>query len=510
MKRKIALLTMAAMLAASLAGCGADSAPAAQKNESQSNEAASEPKTQAEKQDEEPYVCRIVSVGDATTEACEAVAAKASEITMEKFNTKIELVRYGYGTFVNEVNLILSSGEKLDLFPSFGYGVANAASTGQILDITDLLDQYGQGIKESVTEGEWGCVTVNGGIYAVPNNKEKAQGFGIAMRKDMLDEVDFDLSTIKTEADLEPLFVAIKEKFPETYPLVSDNGGMGYHMIERDDLGGDYGVIMNSTQTDEAKVVNYFETPEYKEVVKLHYDWAQKGLILPDAANNTESAGTLIGAGKGFAYYTNTKPGIEAEWERKTGTEMVVLELVPPFKTTSGVANLWFVAHQSENPEKAMQVLNEIYTNPELSNLFINGIEGEHYVRDEEAGVIKYPEGMNAANTPYISIAWVWPNELNTMPWDTDGATIWQDTIAFNESATESIALGFMWDSANVLNEITACNNVKAKYENALNCGMMNPDEALDRLNEELRTAGLDVILEEKQKQLDAWMAANK
>ncbi|MDD3279316.1 MAG: ABC transporter substrate-binding protein [Lachnospiraceae bacterium] len=511
MKRKAALFMALAVTASLFTGCGGNAkgtqqaaSDSSEKTTSSSGVTASS--TEGSGSGEAPYVCKIVCVGDASSEACQEVAEKASEITMEKFNTKIDLVRLGYGSFVNEVNLMLSSGEKLDLIPSFGISAMTAANTGQILELTDLIKEYGQGIDEVVTDSEWACVTFGDGIYAVPNNKEKAQGFGVVMRKDMLDAVDYDLDTIKTEADLEPLFEKIKEAYPDTYPIVSDNGQMGYHMIERDDIGGDYGVIMHSTETDKTEVVNYFATEEYKDMAQRHYEWAQKGLIMPDATNNTQNAYDLIAAGKGFAYYTNTKPGIEAEWGRKVGKEMQVLELVSPFRTTSGVANQWFIAHQSEQPDKAMQVLNEIYTNPELSDLLINGIEGEHYVKDAAKGILTYPDGVDASNTTYSSVAWVWPNELISTPWETDGAAIWSDTDAFNKSAKESIALGFAWDNSNVLNEVTACNNVKAKYENALNCGTLDPEVTIPKMLSELKDAGVEEVIAEKQKQVDAWM----
>ena len=403
---------------------------------------------------------------------------------------------------------MLSSGEKLDLMPNFAFTTMTAVNTGQILDLTDLLPEYGKDILATVPESEWKCVTFNDRIYAIPNNKEKAQGFGIAMRTDMLEAVNYDLSTIKTEADLEGLFAAIKEAYPDTYPLVSDNGQMGYHMIARDELGGDYGVLMDDTNVTTAEVVNYFETPEYAEMVQRHYDWSQKGYIIPDAANTTENAADLIAAGKGFSYFTNTKPGIEAEWTRKAGVDMTVLELVEPFKSTSGVSNQWYIVHQSEQPEKAMQVLNEIYSNPDLSNLLVNGIEGVHYVKDEANGVLTYPEGVDASNTTYSSVAWVWPNELNTIPWEADGADIWEQTEEFNNSAKDSLCLGFTWDNSKVLNEITACNNVKTKYENALNTGSLDPATALPKMIQELKDAGVDTVIAEKQAQVDAWMAS--
>lgn len=520
MKKKLVMfMVVAAMTTAMLAGCGSGNTTAdgstadTTGSTTDTAEAATDTTTQQDGDtttnfDEEPYVCKIVCVGDATSEACDQVAEEASKITMEKYNIKIELVRLGYGTFADEVNLMLSSGEKLDLMPNFTFTTITAANTGQILDITDLLPEYGKDILDIVPESDWRCVTFNGRIYAVPCNKEKAQGFGIAMRTDMLEATDYDLSTIKTEADLEGLFAAIKEAYPDTYPLVSDNGEMGYHMIARDDLGGDYGVLMDDTNVTTAEIVDYFETPEYAEMVQRHYDWSQKGYIIPDAANTTENAYDLIAAGKGFAYFTNTKPGIEAEWSRKVGQDMTVLELVEPFKSTSGVSNQWYIVHQSEQPEKAMQVLNEIYSNPDLSNLLVNGIEGVHYVKDEANGVLTYPEGVDASNTTYSSVAWVWPNELNTIPWEADGADIWKETEEFNNSAKDSLCLGFVWDNSKVLNEITACNNVKAKYENALNTGGLDPATALPKMIQELKDAGVDTIIAEKQAQVDAWMAS--
>lgn len=508
MKKRLALLCALALTVTSLAGCSGQNSSGTE--ETAQNQEASQTEVSDADNTGDVYTCKIVCVGDATTEACEAVAEAASEITMEKYNTKIELVRLSYGSFVEEVNLMLSSGEKLDLFPSFGYSTMTAANTGQILALDDLLKNYGQDILNSIPESEWDCVTFGGQIYAVPNNKEKAQGFGIAMRTDMLEATGYDISQIKEEADLEGLFAAVKEAYPDTYPLVSDNGQMGYSMVERDELGGDFGILLNCTQTESAEVVDWYETEEYAELTKLHYDWAGKGYILPDAATSTENAYDLIAAGKGFSYFTNTKPGIEAEWVRKVGQDMTVLEIVSPFKTTSGVSNSWYIAHQSEQPEKAMQVLNEIYTNPELSNLLINGLEGTHYVKDEENGVLTYPEGVDASNTTYSSVAWVWPNELITIPWEADGADIWEQTDAFNQSAKDSYCLGFVWDNSKVLNEITACNNVTAKYANALMCGSLDPDTALPKMIQELKEAGVDAIIQEKQAQVDKWVAENK
>lgn len=457
---------------------------------------------------EDAYTVKIVFVGDATSEACAEVSEKLSAITMEKYGCKVVIERFSYSSFQEQVNLMLSSGEKLDLFPNFAFNTTTAASTGQIMAIDDLLKSNGQGILDAVEAGEWACATYAGSIYAVPNGKEKAAGIGIAVRSDVLAEVGFADASFEKLSDLTALFAALKEKYPDAYPLAADHGTLGYFWSNADQLGGEYGVIMNCTTTDQMKVENYYATEEYKEIIKLRYEWAQAGYIAPDAHTGTENAYDLIAAGTSFCCFTNTKPGIEAEWERKVGQLMTVFEAVAPIKMTSNVSNQWYISSQSENPAMAMNVLNELYTNPEAANIAVNGIEGKNWVYNADKGVLTYPEGVNAANTSYSSVAWAWCNELITIPWESDGVDIWKDTLAFNESASNSIALGFAWDSANVLNEVAACNNVLSKYTNALACGQLNPDEAIPMFLEELKSAGLDTIIADMQKQLDAWAAA--
>lgn len=453
------------------------------------------------------YTVKIAFVGDVTTEACEKVSAALSEITMAKFGCKVELVRYSYSSFAETVNLMLSSGEKLDLFPNFAFNTTTAAATGQIAALDELLQSNGQGILAAVEEGEWACASFGGSIYGVPNGKEKAAGIGIAVRKDVLAEVGYENATFTQLEDLTPMFAAMKEKYPDAYPLAADHGTLGYFWSYADQLGGEYGVIMNCTTTDEMKVENYYATQEYKDIIKLRYEWAQAGYIAPDAHTGTENASDLIAAGTSFCCFTNTKPGIEAEWERKVGQPMAVFQAVEPIKMTATVGNQWYISAQSENPQMSMNVLNELYTNPEMANLACNGLEGEHWIHDEANGVLVYPDGVNSANTPYTSVAWAWCNELITIPWVTDGATLWQDTLAFNGSASNSIALGFAWDSSNCLNEVAACNNVLTKYTNALACGQLNPDEAIPMFLSELKEAGHDAIIADIQSQLDAWAA---
>ena len=44
-----------------------------------------------------------------------------------------------------------------------------------------------------------------------------------------------------------------------------------------------------------------------------------------------------------------------------------------------------FLAHNSKEPGRAVEVLNEMYTNPDLANIFIYGVEGKHYIFKDKA-----------------------------------------------------------------------------------------------------------------------------
>ena len=498
-KKAMAFLLVSVMAGSMLAGCGSD-------NASSSNDGSSK---SADSSNQDSYTVKILAPGDASTDDCAKISEAASKITEEKFNTKVELTRVGFGSYDQQVNLTLASSEKLDLMYEYCGNVTSAISSGQIVPITDYLDSYESDMKSQISDSDWKCVTFNGDIYGVPANKEKATGWGFAMNKEMADATGIDYSSIKTEAELEPLLEKVKEMYPDVYPIVSNNGSMSL-MTDQDDLGGDIGSL-ESASGDNTTVINYYGTDEYMNEMKLRYDWAQKGLLMPDASTSTENANSLIGAGKGFGRFTNTKPGIEKEMEKEVGKEVVVLEMVKPYTTTTRVDIVWYVPHNSEKPERAVQVLNEIYTNPDLANLFINGLEGKHYeFVDKEKGIVNYPEGVNASNTGYTSLPWAWPNETISYIWEGLDSDIWDQIQEFNKDATVSPAKGFAWDNTEVQNEVTACANVVAKYGPALECGSLEPETTIPKFLDELKAAGADTIIAEKQKQLDAWLEANK
>lgn len=143
-----------------------------------------------------------------------------------------------------------------------------------------------------------------------------------------------------------------------------------------------------------------------------------------------------------------------------------------------------------------------MYVDKDLANILVYGVEGTHFnYIDDSKEVVKTVDGST-----YDVIGWAWPNESIAAVREGIDTDIWDQNRAFMDSAAISPALGFKFDTSMVMNEITACNNVIAKYDTGLRWGELNPDEALSQFNEELYNAGLQTIIDEKQAQLDEFL----
>lgn len=159
-----------------------------------------------------------------------------------------------------------------------------------------------------------------------------------------------------------------------------------------------------------------------------------------------------------------------------------------------------------------MKVLDYMYGDPELMNLFNWGIEGVHYVvKDAENDVIGFPDGVDASNAKYnLNMGWELPNQYKIHVWEGSSRKIMDAQKEMNTTANKSKALGFMFDSTSVSNEIAALNNVVSEYSASIDCGAADPTTAIPEFNEKLYAAGLQTVMDEKQKQIDEWLENQK
>lgn len=351
--------------------------------------------------DQEHVTLKLYMFGDADTDQCEAVSAALSEITNEKLNCDVELTRIGFGSYQQQVNLVLSSGEQIDVFAPFGMSLGTLANSGQIYPMTELLPEYAPETFAAIPEIDWSCGMIGDDYYMMPANKDKAMDLGFMMRKDILDELGMTVDDIKSFDDLHDLLVKVKEAHPDMYPVVPDFAStIGY--MELDNLGDNLGVIMTAFEDDSLTVENLYASDYYMELCTRMYNWAQEGLIMPDASSNSESGNNLIKSGRAFGRFSHMKIGFESENTNSIGTEIVCWRYTDPISVTAKLTPGWVIGENSVDHARSVALLNLMYTDPEVSNLVINGIEGVHYeFADEAKGVIRYPAGKDATSVGY-------------------------------------------------------------------------------------------------------------
>ena len=169
------------------------------------------------------------------------------------------------------------------------------------------------------------------------------------------------------------------------------------------------------------------------------------------------------------------------------------------------------MASSSERPDKAIQFLNLLNSSAELTNLLEYGIEGEHYEVNPD-GTINTEKNAN-----YNQNNWLMFGDYNKMPFSEvlvgptglspdafkEGKQKWNDNTVL------SPGYGFSFDPTSVKTEIAALDAVTEQYEKVIGNGTVDTDSLVKKFNDALYAAGLQKVMDEKQRQLDAWLAAS-
>ncbi|CAM4212868.1 ABC transporter substrate-binding protein [Paenibacillus alkaliterrae] len=503
MKKKFGWLSAILALMILIAACGTNS------GSDNTAEKASESNESGEVS-EAPYeVVYAFPIFQSVPKDLNLVQDEINKISKAKINVTVKLLPISISAWTNQINLMMTSGEKLDMLAHFDY--STQVSKGKLYPIGDIMEQYGKGIIDALGQDYYNATKINGKSYGVPSIRDLAQDYGYIIRKDLVEKHNIDLSQVKTYEDYEKIFSVIKAKEPNMVGVtnMSGNSVLGTYST-RDSLGDDFGVLLNNGQTD-FEIVNWFATDEYAQQLKTIRKWYQAGYILKDAAQNQEATQAIIKAGKAAGNFSHMKPGFEAQESRGIGMKVVAVRTAPAVAKTSTVTNVMLgVSSNAEKPEKVLQFLNLMYTDKDIVNLFDWGIEGKHYVKMEgQDNMIKYPDGVDGDNVGYFGYGWMHGNQFLSQVFEGDDPEVFIKQAEFNKTAVKSKALGFTFNSEPVKTEVAAATGVLQQFRRGLESGVLDVDKELPKFIAKLKDAGIDKIMEEKQKQLDEWAKAN-
>lgn len=431
------------------------------------------------------------------------VTAEINKYTKEKINTTVDIKMIDFGDYSQKMQVMAASGDPMDIVftSSWAFDYVQNARKGAFMQIDDLLEKQGKGIKETLDPAFLEGSKVDGHNYGVPANKELPAQEVWRFNDELVKKHNLDISSVKSLESLEPLLKTIKENEPGIVPLAITKDFTP--LLPFDYVIEKLPMVVN-LDTKDYKVVNILETPELKSALDTMHKYYKAGYISPEAATTT-SAEDLYKSGKWFTDRAATQPLAENSWSASYG--------YPVTSTPAGDAvtfnwsvmgSMQAISANSDHPEKAMEFLNLLNTDPVLRNMVDSGIEGVHYEKVSENVMKNLPESKNY-DMPTFSLG----NMLITYLNENDPENKWELFKEFNASAKNAPLLGFNFDATKVSKEIAAIQNVRAEYWPSLMTGTVDPATYLSRANEKFKAAGLDAVMAEVQAQLDAWRAAN-
>lgn len=531
MKKKLISLVLAMAMVGSLIGCGSgpdgsstaesDSAPAetsadvekedTQEADGAGSEEAAQPAegfVAAENPDDWPVI--TVQVATLSTMPDEQLVEDAINEYLVSINAgvKVDAIQTIFGDIATQLTLMLSDNQNpLDLFCWRVYStVDGCVKNEQCISLDPYLDVYPD-LWESYPEKVLKTQQLNGVQYAVPAVDSYATFETYMLRKDVAEELgiaDRDGERITLE-EMTQIMKDAKEIHPEYAYMINTNNEL---VLDIDTFGNPnwLGVLLNRG-VDNREIVNLYETDEWRDYCYLMKDWKESGLMLDDPLNNELTFTQYNNAVSAGCYMGGYSVDYIRAMNASSPYEAVFLPLTDLSGTTASVLGGWMISSVCKNPDAAMKLLYLMATDETLARFFILGVEGHNYTVAEN-GTARYPDGIDTTNQTWQSNApWFYPNQCLSLPLQTDMTTYYTDMLDAPNHAKFSEAMGFIFDSAPVYDQMAACTSVVAEYRNALLYGLVDVDSYLEEFNAELKAAGIDEIIAEEQKQFDAWLA---
>ena len=169
---------------------------------------------------------------------------------------------------------------------------------------------------------------------------------------------------------------------------------------------------------------------------------------------------------------------------------------------THGVAA---VSAASNNPERTLMVYDLLRNDPDCYYLFNYGLKGRSWDIDENG--YRYTPDTYVSDTDSISTNWWWGrNDDLEIP---SAAMNWDAINALYEEYDKIAVMypyeAFVFDNSNVQSYINQCNEVYSTYMKYICFGQFDgsAEEIVAEFQDALRAAGVDLVTEELQRQID-------
>ena len=432
----------------------------------------------------------------------DAVMEKVNEKLKEKIGATLNLVTIDTSAYDEKMNMKKAGGEAIDLcFTStWTNKFINSAISGAYIPLDDYYKD--SVLKDAIPQFVWDDTIINGKMYAVPNYQIEYIQACVLTPKRLADKYSLDPESIKVKADLEPYLTQIRDNEPDFFPYNPVDAGNSV-IASSKGYGSISGLPYYSVDGN-GKLVGLYDSDVQIQHYEKMRDWFKKGLIRKDVVSAAMTASQDCNALKYAAWVGQMKPGSAAERAKSFGEEILEIPIgTPKVNMYAAQAAMTAISINSENPDKAWELLEVVNTDKELFNLLCFGIEGRNYEKIGENMVAPSSEKK------YKIAGWILGNQFNAYLIEGQDEDTWEVTEKNNLEAERSVFRGMNFDFNSIKTEITNMSAIISEYK-WLDYGIMDYAEPMAEAKQKLMNAGAEKVKEEAQKQVDEFLASKK
>ena len=456
-------------------------------------------------------------------------------------NTTVEFIDVPFEEYSEKFSQVLASGEGVDLaWTGWLINKPQNIADGNLMPLDDLLAEYGQGIVDVLGEN---VVEIHrnadGNIYYLPSWQGlcgERRGWLVVTE---IAELAGDTWIEDTEAALNKWrnnysgiedFQAVLDQATKYLAAAKEAGKLGAGINTGRAFGwsmyngmysflGVGGAEIGITYCDGTFTVKDGVAGEhYKLYAKTMADWYKEGYIRSDIMSVDTSTLTTPKNGEitDTTYVFSCDPYLtEADQEAAiadAGMDMTYLPIEENAYLILGGHTSYAIPYCADEPERAMMVLNAIYSQPDLYNTLIYGIEGEDYTKNADGTITtSYVGASPTADDSYGIQRWIIGSCKNALINNGTDPNYYADLEALEATAQVNPFLNFTFDRTNVEGICASILNVYYEYGPQIDNGVAgdNWEELYNNYMAARKDAGIEELVTEFQNQLNAYIEAN-
>ena len=551
-KRTICLLlAMIMVLSIVLAGCSktaetpaADETPAATEpaETTDNTETPEAPEETAEPALEQKTIQLMITGAGKQANSDKVWAAFNEQLQQYVPNTTVEFIDVPFEEYSEKFSQVLASGEGVDLaWTGWLINKPQNIADGNLRPLDDLLAEYGQGIVDILGENvvEIHRNAADGKLYYLPSWQGlcgERRGWLVVTE---IAELAGDTWIEDTEAALNKWrnnysgiedFQAVLDQATKYLAAAKEAGKLGAGINTGRAFGwsmyngmysflGVGGAEIGITYCDGTFTVKDGVAGEhYKLYAKTMADWYKEGYIRSDIMSVDTSTLTTPKNGEitDTTYVFSCDPYLtEADQEAAiadAGMDMTYLPIEENAYLILGGDTSYAIPYCADEPERAMMVLNAIYSQPDLYNTLIYGIEGEDYTKNADGTITtSYVGASPTPDDSYRIQRWIIGSCKNALINNGTDPNYYADLEALEATAQVNPFLNFTFDRTNVEGICASILNVYYEYGPQIDNGVAgdNWEELYNNYMAARKDAGIEELVTEFQNQLNAYIEAN-